>query len=181
MMTKIEKLRLPITAIIFSALMACSVINVQKDVALPTSEKWVVLPFQNYSQTPRAGEQAEEILATLLRIRGLQGIEMYQPHAENNEWSSLNDRKQQENALLNARKDSYIYAVAGSVDEWQYKLGVGSEPAVGLTLRIIEIASGKIVWSASGARSGWSTESVNSTAQKLLKELISDLNIKRAS
>ncbi|HLP81513.1 MAG TPA: hypothetical protein VK141_05950, partial [Nitrosomonas sp.] len=77
MMTKIEKLKLPITAIIISALMACSVINVQKDVALPTSEKWVVLPFQNYSQTPRAGEQAEEILATLLRIRGLQGIEMY--------------------------------------------------------------------------------------------------------
>lgn len=181
MMNKIEKLRLLVITIIISMLMACSVINVQKDVALPTSEKWIVLPFQNYSQTPRAGEQAEGIVATLLRIRGLNGIETYQPHAESNEWSELNDRKQQENALLKARNNSYIYAVTGSVDEWQYKLGVGSEPAVGLTLRIIEIASGKIVWSASGARSGWSTESVNSTAQKLLKELISDLNIKRAS
>ncbi|MBL8497751.1 penicillin-binding protein activator LpoB [Nitrosomonas sp. JL21] len=181
MMTKIEKLRLLVMTIIISTLMACSVINVQKDVALPTTEKWVVLPFQNYSQTPRAGEQAEEILATLLRIRGLHGIEMYQSQAESNDWSEMNDRKQQENALSKARKDSYIYAVAGSVDEWQYKLGVGSEPAVGLTLRIIEIASGKVVWSASGARAGWSTESLNSTAQKLLRELISDLTIKRAS
>ena len=75
MMNKIEKLRLLVITIIISMLMACSVINVQKDVALPTSEKWIVLPFQNYSQTPRAGEQAEGIVATLLRIRGLNGIE----------------------------------------------------------------------------------------------------------
>ncbi|SDY87242.1 hypothetical protein [Nitrosomonas sp. Nm58] len=163
--------------ILLNLLTACSVIDVQKSAPLSSSERWLVLPFQNYSQTPRAGEQVEEMLATLLRVRGVQNIEMYPQGEDKNSWSEFNDRKRQENALLSAIKDNVFYAVAGSVDEWQYKLGVGSEPAVGLTIRIIAIPSGKVIWSASGARSGWSTESLSGTAQKLLRNLISDLEI----
>lgn len=166
--------------VLLNLLMACSVIDVQKGVSLSSSERWMILPFQNYSQTPRAGEQVEEMLATLLRIRGVPNIKMYQEQDEDKSgWPEFNDRKHQENALLLAIKDNVSYAVAGSIDEWQYKLGVGSEPAVGLTVRIIELPSGKVVWSASGARSGWSTESLNGTAQKLLRDLISSLEIKK--
>ncbi|MCO6426844.1 penicillin-binding protein activator LpoB [Nitrosomonas communis] len=164
--------------ILLSLLMSCSVIDVQKSAPLSSSGRWLILPFQNYSQTPRAGEQVEEMLATLLRIRGVPQIEMYQQQDENkNSWPELNDRKRQEDALSLAIKDNASYAVAGSVDEWQYKLGVGSEPAVGLTIRIIEIPSGKVIWSASGARSGWSTESLSGTAQKLLRDLTSSIEV----
>lgn len=176
-----SKFRFLFLIIIIHLLMACSVINVQKNVSLSASERWVILPFQNYSQIPRTNEQVEEILATLLRIRGVHNIEMYQQDEDKNEWPELNDRKYQENALSLAAKNNFLYAVAGSVDEWQYKLGVGSEPAVGLTIRIIEIPTGKVVWSASGARSGWSPESLNGTAQKLLRDLISSLEIRKAN
>jgi polysaccharide biosynthesis protein PelC len=81
---------------------------------------------------------------------------------------------------LLAMKDNASYAITGSVDEWQYKLGVGSEPVVGLTIRVIELPSGAVVWSASGARSGWSTGSLSGTAQKLLRELISKLEITKS-
>jgi len=173
-----SKLNFLFIIILLNLLTSCSVTNVQKGVSLSSSERWIILPFQNYSQTPRAGEQAEEILATLLRIQGLPNIEMYQQQDdEKSEWPELNDRKYQKNTLELASKENISYAVTGSIDEWQYKLGVGSEPAVGLTIRIIEVPSGKVVWSASGARSGWSTESLTGTAQKLLKNLISDLNI----
>lgn len=166
--------------ILLILLIGCSVTNVQKGVSLSSSERWMILPFQNYSQTPRAGEQAEEILATLLRIQGLQNIEMYQPQTdEESGWPELNSRKFQENTLLLARKENISYAVTGSIDEWQYKLGVGSEPAVGLTIRIIEVSSGNVIWSASGARSGWSVESLTGTAQKLLKNMISDIKISK--
>lgn len=164
--------------ILLNLLVGCSVIDVQKGASFSSSERWVILPFQNYSLTPRAGEQAEAMLSTLLRIRGVTNIEAYQQQNEDKSgWSELDDRKREENALLLAIKDNVSYAVAGNIEEWQYKLGVGSEPVVGLTIRIIEIPSGKVVWSASGARSGWSTESLNGTAQKLLRELISDLKI----
>ena len=120
------------------------------------------------------------MLATLFRIRGVPNIEIYQQHDEDKSgWPEFNDRKFQENALLLATKDNVSYAIAGSVNEWQYKLGVGSEPSVGLTIRIIEIPSGKVIWSASGARSGWSTESLNATAQKLLRDMISSLEIQK--
>jgi TolB-like protein len=152
------KFRFFFLIISLNLLIACSVIDIQKSVPLSSSERWLILPFQNYSQTPRAGEQVEEILSTLFRIRGISNIEMYQLDDNKNDWTESNDRKRQENAMSLAIKENVSYAVTGSVDEWQYKLGVGSEPVVGLTIRIIELSSGKVIWSASGARSGWSTE-----------------------
>lgn len=162
-------------------LASCSVIDVQKSAPLSASQRWMVLPFQNYSQTPRAGEQVEEMVATLFRIRGIPNVEMYQPQDEDKGgWLDFNDRKRQEKALLLAMKDNASYAITGSVDEWQYKLGVGSEPVVGLTIRVIELPSGAVVWSASGAQSGWSTGSLSGTAQKLLRELISKIEITKS-
>lgn len=159
-------------------LAACSVIDVQKGASFPSSGRWVVLPFQNYSQTPRAGEQVEEMLVTLFRIRGVSDIEMHpQQDEDRSGWLEFNDRKRQEKALLQANKQNFSYAVTGSVEEWQYKLGVGSEPVVGLTIRVMEVATGKVVWSASGSRSGWSTGSLSGTAQKLLSDLISGIEI----
>ena len=162
-------------------LTSCSVIDVQKSAPLSSSERWMVLPFQNYSQTPRAGEQVEEMVATLFRIRGIPNVEMYQPQDEDKGgWLDFNDRKRQEKALLLAMKHNASYAITGSVDEWQYKLGVGSEPVVGLTIRVIAIPSGAVVWSATGAQSGWSTGSLSGTAQKLLRELISKIEITKS-
>jgi polysaccharide biosynthesis protein PelC len=159
-------------------LIACSVVDVHKGAPLSSSERWMILPFQNYSQAPRAGEQVEEMVATLFRVRGIPNIEMYEPQDEDKgSWLDFNDRKRQEKALLLAIKRNVSYAVTGSVDEWQYKLGVGSEPVVGLTLRVIEVPSGAVVWSAKGARSGWSTGSLSGTAQKLISELISSIEI----
>jgi TolB-like protein len=172
------KTRLFFFIVSFGVLTACSVIDIQKGASLSSSERWAILPFQNYSQTPRAGEQVEEMTATLLRIRGIRDIDMYQPHDEDRSGLlELNDRKRQEKALSSAARSNVSYAVTGSVDEWQYKLGVGSEPVVGLTVRVIEVPTGKIVWSATGARSGWSTGSLSGTAQKLLKDLISSIEI----
>jgi TolB-like protein len=161
-----------------SFLIACSVVDVHKGAPLSSSERWMILPFQNYSQSPRAGEQVEEMVATLFRVRGIPNIEMYEPQDEDKgSWLDFNERKRQEKALLLAIKRNVSYAVTGSVDEWQYKLGVGSEPVVGLTLRVIEVQSGAVVWSAKGARSGWSTGSLSGTAQKLISELISSIEI----
>ena len=159
-------------------LSACSVVNVQKGTPL-SSERWMILPFQNYSQSPRAGEQVEQLLATLFRIRGVSDIAIYQPLDDDKGAFEFNERRRQEKAL-SAIRNRASYAVTGSVDEWQYKLGVGSEPAVGLTIQIIEIPSGKVVWSASGARSGWSTGSLSGTAQNLLKDMISSVEFQKS-
>jgi hypothetical protein len=62
--------------------------------------------------------------------------------------------------------------VQGAVDEWRYKVGVDGEPAVGVALQVVDLQSGAVVWSAVGAKSGWSREALAAVAQKLIGELI---------
>ncbi|MNP78015.1 hypothetical protein D3C76_1755480 [compost metagenome] len=65
--------------------------------------------------------------------------------------------------------------LTGSVEEWQYKSGLDGEPAVGISLRVVEVSSGRVLWSKSGARAGWSRESLAGTAQQVIETLVSAL------
>ena len=56
-------------------------------------------------------------------------------------------------------------------------MGVDGEPAVGLTLQLKDVSSGKVVWSASGGKSGWSREALSAVAQKLTRDLLSTLTL----
>ena len=69
------------------------------------------------------------------------------------------------------------HALVGAVDEWRYKVGVDGEPAVGLALQVLDLQSGNVVWSAVGARSGWSRESLAGVAQKLVRDLLASARI----
>jgi hypothetical protein len=84
----------------------------------------------------------------------------------------LADRRNQENALTWAKKSGAKYAVAGSVDEWRYKVGLDGEPAAGITLNVIDLESGQVVWSGTAAKTGWSREAVSATAQKVVDNLL---------
>lgn len=163
-------------------LVACTVIETHGQNTFEPTKAWVLLPFQNYSGTPRANDKVEEILATLLRNKGINNLQVYQnQNAKNDIWLLMDDKRQQQDALAWARQNNYNYGITGNIEEWHYKTGVGGEPAVGLSLRIIEIPSGKVVWSVTGAKSGWGAETVSGTAQKLLRSLLSDLEIKTIS
>ncbi|MGH7299699.1 MAG: hypothetical protein ACREJE_04725, partial [Candidatus Rokuibacteriota bacterium] len=48
------------------------------------------------------------------------------------------------------------HVLQGSVTEYRYKPGLSEAPAVGLTARLVESASGEVVWTASHARVGLS-------------------------
>jgi nucleotide-binding universal stress UspA family protein len=82
------------------------------------------------------------------------------------------DRKQFDAALAWARGAGARYAVAGAVDEWRYKVGIDGEPAVGLTLQVIDVASGDVLWSGAGGKTGWSREALSGVAQKLIRQLL---------
>ena len=64
------------------------------------------------------------------------------------------------------------YALTGAVDEWRYKVGVDGEPAAGVTLRIVDVATGNTLWSGAGGKSGWSREALSAVAQKLIRQLL---------
>lgn len=139
--------------------------------------RWTMLPVLNYSETPNAGEKAESIVGALLQVHGLHSLGHY-ASAEGEGAPELNEQQRYEQALIWAKKEGFAYGVTGTVDEWRYKSGVEGEPAVGLSLRVVEISSGNVLWSVVGARSGWGRDSVSGTAQRLIADLLAEFHTK---
>lgn len=164
-----------LTLVVIAALATgCSSFTRESGQALPRDAAWGVAPLANYAQTPQAGERAEQILISILAEEGVRPL-MY-PQMPRQDLLLQDDRERQSQALDWARQQRLAYVITGSVEEWQYKNGLDGEPAVGVSLQVLEPATGRVVWSSSGARAGWSRESLAGAAQKVLRELVGNLD-----
>ena len=153
-------------------LTACSTLDHSAPPTVSSQAQWVVLPFANHTETPMAGNRAESVAEALLHARGVGKVKRYTSTAQQEALFDAGDTKRQEQALAWAREQGVRYALAGTVDEWRYKVGVDGEPAAGITLQIIDVQSGDILWSGAGGKSGWSREALSAVAQKLIRELL---------
>ena len=153
----------------------CSTILTGAPPTLDRQAKWAVLPFVNQTETPQAGLRAESIAESLLHAQGINNLKRYPSNLNTETLFEPMDRKQFDAALTWARSEGIKYALAGSVDEWRYKVGIDGEPAAGVALQAVDVASGKILWTASGGSTGWSRESLSGVAQKLIGKLIAPL------
>ena len=147
-------------------------------VALEAGARWAILPLANHTETPQAGLRAEVILESLLRQRGLQSVERPPAAPVNDLLGESPDNKLRQDSQRWAAEQGIRYAITGAVDEWRYKVGVDGEPAVGLVLQIIDLKNGQVVWTATGAKSGWSREALSAVGQKLMRDLLGDLSLR---
>lgn len=160
-------------ALAFTVLLAaCSTLDRSPAPAVRASAQWVVLPFSNNTETPLAANRAEAIAEGLLRAEGVGKLRRYPASLPQDALFENNDRKALDAALAWARDQNAAYALTGSVDEWRYKVGVDGEPAVGVALSIIDVASGETLWTGVGGKSGWSREALSAVAQKLMRDLL---------
>ncbi len=153
-------------------LTACSTLDHSAPPAVSSKAQWVVLPFANHTETPLAAGRAEAIAESLLRANGIGKLRRYPASLQQETLFETGERKLFESSLEWARKEGARYALTGSVDEWRYKVGVDGEPAVGIALSIIDVASGETLWSGTGGKSGWSREALSAVAQQLMRRLI---------
>ena len=153
-------------------LAACSTLDRSAAPTLGANALWVVLPFANNTETPLAGSRAEAIAEGLLRSQGIAKLRRAPAALQQDTLFEPGDRKQQDAALAWAREQGARYALGGSVDEWRYKVGVDGEPAVGIALSIIDVASGETLWNGVGGKSGWSREALSAVAQQLMRSLL---------
>lgn len=139
---------------------------------LDPAGRWALLPIRSYAEVSRVGERVEAILSTLLRSRGIEELEIYADHLEPRRLPELDERRRYERALEWAREGEFDYLITGTVTEWQYKSGLDAEPVVGLGLEVQDFETGEVLFSTSGARTGWSRGSLSGTAQNLLEDLL---------
>ncbi|MGI9287318.1 MAG: penicillin-binding protein activator LpoB [Pseudomonadales bacterium] len=158
-------------------LTSCAVNQTERKIEFDKEESWVLLPIINFSQTPQAGERAERIAETLLRSEGLKTLSHYPSLEDPNGLPILDEQKRFNSALAWAQDNDMRYGVTGSIEEWRYKSGLDGEPAVGVSLQIIDVGSGDVLWSGSGSRAGWSRESLSGTAHKVLEKLVAKIKL----
>lgn len=157
-------------------LAACTTTSSMSGGGIPLAGgRWVLLPFVNHTDTPQAAFAAEAIVDHLVRARGQAALERYPVTLSKDTLFEPAERKVVEEAMAWAKQQGARYALGGSVQEWRYKVGIDGEPAVGVTLELIDLTTGAVVWSAAGAKSGWSREALSAVAQKLLADLLTTL------
>lgn len=163
---------------VLALLAACVTIHQGAYEQVSLSDSWVMLPFVNNTETPYAAERAESVTASLLHARGVKVLAESPREAMQDELSVGRKAERQKEALEWARKNNYRYAVAGTVNEWRYKVGLDGEPVVGITLQVYALPEGKLVWSGTGAKSGWSRGAVSAVAQQVIDRLLETMPVK---
>lgn len=173
-MTRINYLLIGLAALVLSAC-STSIKSTADHDALDARAKWALLPIANNTDTPQAGLSAEAMVEHLLRHRGISSLLQYPSALSRDSLFEPTERKVSEEARKWAQEQGARYGVTGNVEEWRYKVGIDGEPAVGVTLKVIDLSSGNVVWTASGAKSGWSREALSGVAQSLLTDLLGTL------
>lgn len=163
-----------LTICLASGLAGCAstTLSANRAPRLDITSPWIMLPAINNTETPQAGGRLDSIASSLMRARGI-NLSMYSTAGQGDDgvFDSA-DRRQQQQALERVSKQGYHYAMAGSVNEWRYKMGSEGEPAAGISFSIIDITTGNVVWSGSAARTGSSESAVSAMAQDLVNSLL---------
>lgn len=165
-----------IILITLATLMGCSSYHADRTPIEITSNQWAMMPMVNYSQSPMAGEQLEDLLTSLLFQKGI-SLAQYPKQKSGKNLPTLTMTLSTPEQRQWLSKQNADYVLSGSVQEWHYKTGLDGEPAVTITLTLHNKKTQELVWSATGARSGWGRESIGYAAHTVISELLSDLPI----
>lgn len=179
------KTRLPLLVVtlwlVIPYLTACSTFTSRSQVSAAAGESWIVLPVNNLSNTPLAGESAVSMIETRLRSRGVQQLAVYQPTEKLTLASVLSTTNDLSAAKVWAKERGYRYAITGTVHEWQYKNGTDKEPVVGMSLKLFELGLtggvDKVIWQASAAKTGWGFANLSGVADVVIQKLLKQVNI----
>ncbi len=139
---------------------------------ITASDKVALMPVANFTDVPQAGLRVEALLEPALRQ-----LVVYPPELNPETLFEPSERKAQTEAEKWVRGQGMRYIVTAAVNEWRYKMGVDGEPAVGLMVQVKDLASGLIVYSAAGGRTGDSREALTAVGQQMLAELMTGVRV----
>jgi len=141
-----------------------------------------VLPFNNLSQYPYAGEIVTELMYT--ELYATEKLILIPPH-EVKERLGIEVEEGVDGLMRRytiaqlAEKLGADSLVIGSVNEFKYKKGVHDKPVVGVDVKLVVAPVGETVWATSYTREDFSflfhTGSLNETAQKVCQHVARSL------
>ena len=149
--------------------------------AVPSDAPQVaVLPFENLSEHPNAGQILTRLMSTELYRQG-----SFQIREESVLHQQLRDGKNGSEQIRSvpraqqlAHKLGVDAVLLGSVTEYRYQHGLREEPVVGLSVRLVRSCDGQVVWASSQSVNGRGfihRDSLNQAAQRVVYNLAKEL------
>lgn len=169
-----------ITVIFFLGLLSsCASYQVdnKQHLALYSNTPIAILSFNNNTQTPDANDAVSAIVTDLLRAKGFNHLIIYhRPAPGQTTIPGLETPPTLSSQIAFARAHGAAYALYGSVNEWNYKVGLDSAPVAGVSLELIDLNQHRVVWSAVGSMSGSSRQGLAVAGQNLLTMLMQNMS-----
>ena len=135
----------------------------------------VMPPFVNATDHEHAGLALTQLTgSTLLE----QGMPLIQTEEILNKTADESAPKQEVRNQQIAQENKATYLLMGTVHEYRYKSDLNANPAVGITLRLVNVADGRTLWQGSSSKVGRFQASLTSTAQKAVRDLVSKVPLK---
>ena len=145
-----------------------------------------LLYFANHTNNPQAGKIVTDLMSSeLYTVPDFQMMEQSAIH-EKLKKSKHYDDDYLESVLdnISAREIGKLLGVDtvifGSVSEYRYKMDLSEVPAVGINIRLLDVESGEILWTASKSQTGNNSwflkDSLNSLAQKTCRKLVKSIS-----
>jgi len=158
---------------------ACSTLTSTDRVSVSAQQSWALLPFNNLSTTPRAGEKTSALVETHLRTRGVESLSAYREPAGLSLVSLLDAERAHVDAVAWAKQQGIRYGISGTIHEWHYKSGPDKEPAVGLSLKLTDLLTDKVLWQGTTAKTGWGYANLSGVADGAVEKLLKRVDISR--
>ncbi len=127
-------------------------------------------PYLNATDNEHAAEALTQLTGSTLLEKG---IPLFQTEEILSKTADDTASKQETRNREIARENKVTYLLAGTVHEYRYKSDLNANPAVGITLRLVNVEDGRTLWQGSSAKVGRFHASLTSTAQKAVRELVS--------
>lgn len=157
---------------------ACSTMSSTSRVTADVAARWSILPIQNLSESAQANVQAQTLVETHLRARGVSSVEVYTPLRQVSLRDLLDPNVEMRSALEWAQRSGYRYGITGSVNEWHYKAGADREPTVGVSLKLIDIYTRDVLWQGNASRTGWGYSNLPAVADDVIQELLKEVQLR---
>ncbi|MBI3017231.1 MAG: hypothetical protein HYY62_04465 [Deltaproteobacteria bacterium] len=135
------------------------------------NQKIFIVPFENMTNTPKAGHIVAKLIDAEFRIQGNRYVEFM----EDGEKETLSETK----ALEKAKSHKAQFLLIGTVTEFRYRKGFSENPAIGFTAKLIATDSKEIVWTITLSDSSepfvTSALTANELTQKMARQIVESM------
>ena len=137
-------------------------------------ERLLMPPFVNATDDEHAGRALTEMMGSALVEAG---IPLYQTEDLYNQPAATEEGATPPTRAELARSVNATHILVGTVHEYRYKTDLDGDPAVGITMRLVDAETGETVWQGSSGNVGYAFASLTSAAQKAVRTLVRDIPV----